>query len=40
MAKTKIDTSLPRLVGAVTFTTKGEEINGRTFIDEKDIVLH
>ena len=27
-------------MGAVTFTTKGEEINGRTFIDEKDIVLH
>jgi len=27
-------------MGAVTFTTKGEEINGRTFIDEKDIILH
>jgi beta-lactamase superfamily II metal-dependent hydrolase len=27
-------------MGAVTFTTKGEEINGRTFIDEKDVVLH
>ena len=26
--------------GAVTFTTKGEEISGRTFIDEKYIVLH
>ncbi|MCK5711004.1 MAG: hypothetical protein KAI07_10730, partial [Deltaproteobacteria bacterium] len=27
-------------IGAVAFTTKGEEINGRTFIDEKYIVLH
>jgi len=27
-------------IGAVAFTTKGEEINGRTFIDEKHIVLH
>ena len=27
-------------MGAATFTTKGKEINGRTFIDEKDIVLH